>query len=441
MNTLHFLPFRGLRYRFETIADPEVLLSPPYDVISPEKQQALMQSDPHNMVHLDFGPKNTTDTDTDNRYTRAASLMKTWLSEQVLVQDDTPGYYVYGHTYPTHDGGVKTLIGVVGMVKLHPFEDGVVLPHEKTLPGPITDRLELMKATESSLSQVFTIFDDPANVVENLVAAVMRTPALLDTAYGDDRVQLWRLTDAATVAQIQAFMTDKKLLIADGHHRYTTALHYRDYCRARGAAETAESDYGLVFAANLHSEGLTIYPTHRVCVDLTGFQEADFVAKAASYFDIISVEKYEDILRVLPTVVPRVGLGVVLPSGRYAVLVLREDVDLSAFWPEDTHPVLKVLDVFVLQQIILIGIFGLSLEDIAQQRHLRYIKETPKVETAVASGEATVGFVMNPTQLTQMRDLCLAGVRMPQKSTFFYPKLVTGTVFSSVKADTSFVTI
>jgi uncharacterized protein (DUF1015 family) len=120
---------------------------------------------------------------------------------------------------------------------------------------------------------------------------------------------------------------------------------------------------------------------------------------------------------------------------------LREDVDLSAFWPEDTHPVLKVLDVFVLQQIILIGIFGLSLEDIAQQRHLRYIKETPKVETAVASGEATVGFVMNPTQLTQMRDLCLAGVRMPQKSTFFYPKLVTGTVFSSVKADTSFVTI
>jgi uncharacterized protein (DUF1015 family) len=433
MNTLHFLPFRGLRYRFETLTDPELVLSPPYDVISPEKQQALMQSSDHNMVHLDFGPQYPTDTEMENRYTRAGNLMKSWLAEQVLVQDEVPGYYVYGHRYPTVSGQIKMLIGIIGMVKLHAFEEGVVLPHEKTLPGPITDRFELMKATETSLSQVFTIFDDPQNVVENLVAEVMREPALLDTSYGDDRVQMWRLTDAQTVAQIQAFMTDKKLLIADGHHRYTTALHYRDYCRERGAGPDAESEYGLVFAANLHSAGLTIYPTHRVCVDLTTFREADFLAAIAPYFEIVSAKSYDDLLQLLPTVSPRVGLGVVLPSAQHAVLVLREDVDLSAFWPEDTHPVLKVLDVFVLQQIILVGILGLSLEDIAQQRHLRYIKETPKVEMVVASGEATVGFVMNPTQLTQMRDLCLAGVRMPQKSTFFYPKLVTGTVVARVR--------
>jgi uncharacterized protein (DUF1015 family) len=433
MNTLHFLPFRGLRYRFETLAEPEIMLSPPYDVISPEKQQALMQASAHNMVHLDFGPQYATDTDTNNRYTRAAALMKTWLEDAVLLQDEQPGYYVYGHTYPTQEGRMKTLVGVIGMVKLHAFEEGVVLPHEKTLPGPISDRFELMKATEVSLSQVFTIFDDPENVVETLVAAVMREPALLDTAYGEDRVQMWRLTDAQTVSQLQSFMTDKKLLIADGHHRYTTALHYRDYCRERGAGPAAASEYGLVFAANLHSAGLTIYPTHRVCVDLKTFQEPQFLADVALYFEVIPVKVYDDVLHVLPTVSPRVGLGVVLPSGAHAVLALREDVDLSAFWPADTHPVLKVLDVFVLQQIILIGILGLSLEDIAQQRHLRYIKETPKVEMVMASGEATVGFVMNPTRLTQMRDLCLAGVRMPQKSTFFYPKLVTGTVFASVK--------
>jgi uncharacterized protein (DUF1015 family) len=438
MNTLHFLPFCGLRYRFEILPDPELVLSPPYDVISPEKQAALMAASPNNMVNLDFGPKHTTDTDTDNRYTRAAAVMKKWLAEQVLVQDEVPGYYVYGHTYPTVDGTIKTLIGVIGMVKLHPFEDAVVLPHEKTLPGPITDRLELMKATTSSLSQVFTLFDDPQNVVEGLVASIMETPALLDTAYGDDRVRMWRLTDAAAVAQIQAFMTDRKLLIADGHHRYTTALHYRDYCRDKGSVENAESEYGLIFAANLHSEGLTIYPTHRVCVDLAGFDEASFTSKLETYFDVTPVATYADILTALPTVMPRVGLGVVLPSGAYAVLALREDVDLSAFWPADTHPVLKVLDVFVLQQIILIGVLGLSLDDIAQQRHLRYIKETPKVDTMVAAGEATVGFVMNPTRLTQMRDLCYAGVRMPQKSTFFYPKLVTGTVFAQVRPDLSF---
>jgi uncharacterized protein (DUF1015 family) len=438
MNTLHFLPFRGLRYRFETVSEPEVLLSPPYDVISPEKQAALIQSSEHNMVRLDFAPKYDTDTALDNRYTRAATLMKKWLSEQVIIQDETPGYYVYGHTYPTFEGTLKTLIGVIGMVKLHAFEEGVVLPHEKTLPGPITDRLDLMKATKSSLSQVFTLFDDPQNVVEGLVATIMQQPALLDTTYGDDRVQLWRLTNSETVSQIQSFMTDKKLLIADGHHRYTTALHYRDYCREQGSVPNAESEYGLIFAANLHSQGLTIYPTHRVCVDLLGFDADVFQTKLTTYFDVTPLETYDDVLRVLPTVVPRVGLGVVLPSGRYAVLALREDVDLSAFWPEDTHPVLKVLDVFVLQQIILIGILGLSLEDIAQQRHLRYIKETPKVDVAVSSGEATVGFVMNPTQLTQMRDLCLAGVRMPQKSTFFYPKLVTGTVFAMVDPNTSF---
>ncbi|NBV83735.1 DUF1015 domain-containing protein, partial [bacterium] len=355
-----------------------------------------------------------------------------WLVEGILERDDTPSYYLYEHTYKA-DGQIKQLRGILGACKLFRFEEGVVLPHENTMPGPIQDRLELTKACEANLSPIYTLFDDANGEFFALTAGVWSSIPTADwTTDTGDRYRLWPVSESGILSRLYALLEQKKLLIADGHHRYTTALHYRDYCRERTLSSDPLSDYTLTFATPLQNDGLTIYPTHRVVFGLEQFDPAAFKTQLASFFDIAEV----------PTIAAfhqwaggrsSKSIGVAIPGqSNLWALTLKPEMANHAVFPADASSVLKGLDVSILQYVILQGIFGFTFEDIRAQRGIRYLKSDAAVETALIDGSIQVAFVLEATRLDEMRDVCLAGEKMPQKSTYFYPKLITGLVINPV---------
>lgn len=272
---IQFKPFRAIRFS-DQIESPADVLAPPYDVISPDEQQALYQRHDQNIVRLDFGTQYLTDTPEDNRYSRASIHLEAWLMDGTLGRDSDPSYYLYEHSYQA-DGQTKHLRGILGAGKLFQFEEGVVIPHENTMPGPIEDRLELTKACEANLSPIYTLFDDAEGAFFNLTEAVWaRVPTTDLTTQSGDQYRLWKVSDESLISQLYHFLEQKKLLIADGHHRYTTALHFRDHCRKTTQSSDPLSDYTLMFATPLQNEGLTIYPTHRVVFDLPDFNPQVF---------------------------------------------------------------------------------------------------------------------------------------------------------------------
>ncbi len=428
---IQFKPFRAVRFSSH-IERPADVLAPPYDVISPEEQHALYQRHESNIVMLDFGMEYATDTDKDNRYSRASIHLGEWLVNGVLERDETPSYYLYEHTYLA-DGVRKQLRGIFGAGKLFHFEEGVVLPHENTMPGPIQDRLELTKACEANLSPIYTLFDDADGSFFKLTASVWETTPTTDLlTQSGDQYRLWKVSNDGEISALYHFLEEKKLLIADGHHRYTTALHFRDHCRKTTQSSDPLSDYTLMFATPLQNDGLTIYPTHRVVFDLPDFNPQLFRGRLEEFFDISSVA---DIAAFHAEAARRSSksIGVAIPGEATVWLLnLKPSANIRGFFPEGASEVLCGLDVSILQNIILQGILGYTLEDIRAQRRIRYLKSDQAVVDAVTTGSVQAAFVLQATRLDEMRDVCLNGEKMPQKSTYFYPKLITGLVINPV---------
>lgn len=435
-----FKPFTAIRYT-STLSSPAQVLAPPYDVISPSEQSALIASHPNNIVNIDFGPIHSSDGPEENRYTRAREFFTQWLADGILVQDGTPSYYLYEHTYAA-DGVFKKLRGIFGAAKLYPFEDGVVLPHENTMPGPIQDRLELTKACQANLSPVYTLFDDPDQAFFTLIDRVWTSvpSADLKTNTGD-QYRLWKISDSEMISAIYQLFESKKLLIADGHHRYTTALHYKAHCRNGQTAQDPLSDYSLLFATPIQNEGLTIYPTHRVIFDVDGFDPAEFRSQLARYFSIEEVGSVSEFHHAAAQKSVK-SIGVAIPGQpKIWLLNLKSDESVEHFFPKEASSVLRGLDVAILQYIILQGILGYTLDDIRQQKGIRYLKSDKAVQDEVGAGSVQAAFVLQATRLEEMRDVCLNGEKMPQKSTYFYPKLITGLVMNPVDARVESVSI
>ncbi len=428
---LQFKPFKAIRYS-ESISNPAQVLAPPYDVISSEEQQSLYAQHSNNIVRLDLGLTTPTDTAHDNRYTRAKNQLQQWLVDGTLVRDADAAYYLYEHTYQA-DGLTKQLRGVLGAGQLFRFEEGVVLPHENTMPGPIQDRLDLTTACEANLSPIYTLFDDASGDFFKLTDSIWNQAPSVDlTTPTQDRYRIWAVTSDATIQAIFDFFAEKKLLIADGHHRYTTALHYREQTRKQGGAVDPLSDYTLLFATPIQNDGLTIYPTHRVIFDVPNFSLSSFKEKLAAYF-VISEEPDLATFNQNAARTTEKVLGIMSPGGTSVIrLVLKNTDAVDHFFPGDASPVLKGLDVAILQYVILQGILGYTLEDIRQQKGIRYLKSTQAVLDTVANEPVQAVFVLQSTRLDEMRDVCLNGEKMPQKSTYFYPKLITGLVLNPV---------
>jgi uncharacterized protein (DUF1015 family) len=417
-------PFSGLRYATDRAPDLATVLAPPYDVIGDGERRALEARNPHNVVRLEL-PRG----DDDDRYPAAAGLLRSWIAEGILRPDPVHAYYLYEQAF-TWAGKGYTRRGFFAALKLEPFERRVVLPHEHTLSGPKEDRRKLLRATRTQISPIFGLYRDADGAAGGVVDAAMTGMPAADAATPDGiRHRLWTLTDSTVVSKLGTLVTEKKILIADGHHRYETMLGMRAELRAPGATGAAPSDYTMAYLARAEDPGLLVLPTHRLVKGLVGFDFAGLCAAAKAAFDITGGN--ERTAEAIEARLAREGA-----SGRvvFAVRVpgesattwfaLKSIVDLSALGP----PSLRKLDVTVLHGVILSSLLGIDAAALASQTNLSYTHDTRDAIERIAAGEAQVGFLMNATKVDEVLAACEAGFVLPQKSTYFLPKLATGLV-------------
>ncbi len=410
-------PFRGLRFDPAAAGPLDTCLAPPYDVIAPDRHRRLLAASPHNIVHVDLPPAREGEAP-DRKYARAGDTYRAWRARGVLRREARPALYLT----ETEIGGLARR-GVLAAVGLVPFEAGVVLPHERTLAGPKADRLALMEATRAALSPIFALYhDSDGRVAAALAPAFARPP---DVAVADpDGVahRLWVADDPATMAAVALAFEDRRLYIADGHHRYETALAYR---AAHPDLEAAA--FVPMTLTALEDPGLAVLPTHRV---LGGVEPIPLAALA---------ERVGGGIRATPVAGPLEGLLADLAdAGRSApaVLVLgRERGGLAALRLQWTDRAALArasprerLDVTRLERDILMGLFGASAESIARQANLTYVKDAAEAARLVEAGEAAHAFLLNGPRPAEVVAVADAGETMPQKSTYFAPKLPTGLV-------------
>ena len=431
-------PFRGFIFNEAIAGGIGNLVCPPYDIISPSEQQELYRKSPHNVVRLEFGLESPGDTADDNRYTRAAATLNEWLGKDVLSQSREEAFYIYEMEYK--DGGrVRKLRGFICLVRIEEYEAGIVKPHETTLSGPKTDRLNLLRACRAGFSQIFSLVSDPKGTVAGVLGNVAGRPQM-EVMHGDGVVhRIWTMTDRTDLDAIAGALADQPIYIADGHHRYDTALNYRNERRKAAGAFTGQEGYNFVpmFLACIEDPGLTILPAHRALFNLADFHPRKFEEDLNRYFNIERIDftkKTEpaDRRTVMETMEKRADHAHVFGmrvkgEHSYYLLTLRDPADMERIIP-DKSPAYRQLDVSILHHLIIDRLLGVRMETHKLGLNIEYIKSADDAVKRVADDTAEVIFLMNPTKVTEVRDVAAAGERMPQKATYFYPKLLSGLV-------------
>jgi uncharacterized protein (DUF1015 family) len=422
-------PFAGLRYDSTRVGDVGLVLAPPYDVIGEAEHAALEERHPQNVVRVEL-PRGATDA----RYAEAARLLETWKGEGLVRPDAARAFYVYEQQFrlPGAPAGARTFArrGFFAAVRLEPFERRVILPHERTLAGPKQDRLKLMRATRTQISPIFGLYRDPDGSARALIDGAASVEPEIDVTLADGgRHRLWRLTDPAATAGLARVLADRQILIADGHHRYETMLTLGPELRSLDfAAGQAAADFAMMFLARAEDPGLLVLPTHRMVRGLSDFDFGGLRAAASPAFDI--VDGHEDSAEAIEERLGREGTAGVVFAVRIpgraqtAWFTLKPIVDLSALGP----PTLCKLDVTVLHGVLLGPLLAIDEAALADQRFVSYTHDTAEALARVAAGDAQVAFFMNPTKVGEVLAACEAGFVLPQKSTYFHPKLATGLV-------------
>lgn len=416
-------PFKALRFNTEKAGDISQLVCPPYDIISDEQRAQYLASNPCNIIRLEL-PKG------DRPYEDAGNTLSSWLSQGILRTDDKPSIYIYEEEF-TVNNVTRSFKGCIVRVKIEEFSKGVILPHENTLSKAKEDRFNLMKATNCNFSQIYSLFmDDKHEITERLDKLSAFTP--LNELTDPDNVthRLWAVTDEEEIAAICKAFEDKKLYIADGHHRYETALNYRNYCRENGIGDEAR-DYVMMMLVDMEHPGLLVLPTHRLVRDLSSFDKDELLNGCREYFDITEendVSLAESRLRELYDRGEK-AFAFYCGGSTYNLMVLR-DMNVCAELMPDSSRALRELDVSILHTLVLEKVFGIDAENMAKQINLTYVKQFEDAVAAVQDGKAQCAFILNPTRVTEIRDVAAAGEKMPQKSTYFYPKLITGLVMN-----------
>ncbi len=436
------IPFRGIRYADGFAGDCSRLVAPPYDVISPELQEELYRKHDRNIVRIDFGKAEASDTPGSDRYARSARYLREWLGEGTLRREDAPAFYYYEVDYTTPAGDKKTMTGFISLLKLEDWDNGVVLPHEGTLKGPKADRFELMKATGASTSQIFSLYSDPEMVATKAMhGAVAGKSPDEDAVDGDGaRHRLWAVGDPAAIKAVCDSLKDKKIFIADGHHRYETALAFRNHCRANGSTGRGY-EYAPMFLANMDEDGLTVLPTHRLMADSAGLGIGDILERAGRYFDVETFPFGDDEAaarkKFLDSLVKKGEtahtFGLYFGGEKAFCLLTLKELDPLADTIRCSHSEAYCkLDVSILHGLIIERVLGIDTNAIAEQQPVKFEKDADRAIERVKSGEFAMCFLLNATKVQQVKDIALAREIMPQKSTYFYPKLLTGLVIAEL---------
>jgi len=439
-------PFRAVRYNTQRIA-LEKVLTQPYDKITPEMQERYYAASPYNLISIEKGKTLAGDSAAENVYTRAAKKFGEWLAEGILVQDSEPAIYAYFQNYTlpgtgpgTGPGANRRLErrGFIALGRLADYSEGIVYRHEHTLTGPKADRLELLRQTHCQTGQLFLLYDDPAREVDAILEEVAKSPATAEMRDEYDvQHRLWMIADAARVQKIVESMAAKKLVIADGHHRYETALVYRSECRAKAGKIDADAPYekAMWTCFNVNQEGLTILPTHRLVRDVAGFSVEKFVKAASAYFNwysysFASASEKEESFAEFRHDLERRGraghaIGFYAGDAGFYLLVLRNAAELERLLPDMT-PAQRQLDVVLLHRLLLHRCLGITAEKVTAETNVSYERETERAIAAVDGKKAQVAFLLNPVRVKEVMQIALGGDVMPQKSTDFYPKLLSG---------------
>jgi uncharacterized protein (DUF1015 family) len=430
-------PFRGTRYNPDQVDDLSSVISQPYDRVRHGLQDKYYDKSPHNVVRIIKGKETTDDDGENNVYTRAREYYDTWLNEGVLIREAEPALYVLRQSFTLPDGTQKTRQGLVTAFQLSAFDEGVVLPHERTHSGPKVDRLNLMRATQVNFGHIFMLY--PGDRINELLnEAIERAEGLeaRDLFEKDVLQQFWPVTDPDVVVGVLAEMAPKRnLIIADGHHRYETALNYRDEMREKHptAPYNAGFNYRMVTMVSMEDPGLVILPTHRLIHAYGRMSAAEILDKAQEYFNLISVDSQDELEAALNEATsnhPRFGFY----NGGFTVLELKDPDVMDRLLP-GRDPAWRMLDVSVLHELLVERVMGISAEAVERKENIEYLRDPQMGYSAVDEGEAEFLFVLNPTRMEQVRACTAAGEKMPQKSTDFYPKVISGMVMMPIGVD------
>jgi uncharacterized protein (DUF1015 family) len=419
-------PFRALRYVPERVAVSRVVTQP-YDKISPEMQERYYEASPYNLVRIILGKHLPGDADGENVYTRAAASFQDWRQAGILCPDREPCLYTYSQTFTVPGTGVRAeRRGFIGLGRLEEYSAGVVHRHEQTLAKPKADRLNLLRATRAHFGQIFMLYSGSGEV-DNLLASP-NSPGIEVTDEYSVQHRVWKVSDPAVIRQVQEHMQGQKLIIADGHHRYETALAYRNERRA-AAASPADAPYDSVMVTfvDMNRPGLLILPTHRVVFGLPSFSAEQLKADTRKFFNVEEVDAGIDAAR---------ATSVLREAGRAgtALLAVTADRAFLMHTPQQKGTELfagfslrqQALDVVQLHKCLLEGVLKISEEALRNQQNVFYCREAADGMAQVRSGQAQVAFLMNPVRVEQVSDIAFAGEVLPQKSTDFYPKLLSG---------------
>ena len=464
----YILPFKGIIYNSEKIKDIRDVVAPPYDVISPEEQDRLYKRHKNNVVRLILGKDSENDEPANNRYMRARDYLESWQRDSILIKDNFPSIYIYAQEY--HMGEAegfekKKRVGFIALSKLEDFGEGDIHPHENTLSKPKEDRLMLIQACNTNFSPIFGLFTDKTKRIDSVFNDYMRQPPLYDLIDGAGvRHTLWAISEKRVIEIIIKEMADKQIFIADGHHRYETAINYRNEIRKKSPTPPSPSLQGgrvrdedkpynfvMMYFTNTVSEGLSILPIHRLVSNLSDFDKKKIVEKAGEFFNIEKLSFNESdekaIRKRLFSDMKERGekehiFGMYLGDDDYILLTLKEGGQGSGVRGQEEvtskqygvgSKQLKKLDVTILHTLLIEKVLGISEKNLAEQKNITYTINTREAIKGVKDSKYHMALFLNPTRIEDVQAVATTGEKMPQKSTFFYPKLITGLVMNKLE--------
>jgi uncharacterized protein (DUF1015 family) len=427
-------PFRGLFYNQKKTRDLSKVIAPPYDVISKEEQEKLYRRSPYNFVRLDLNQE-------PDSYSAAAQLFQQWQDEGIFERDTVPAIYYLTHRFSLKSGETRERQGFFALTELQDFSSGAIRPHEKTLDAPKEDRLKLMLACHAQLSPIFALYAQPKSTINRMLAAsVEGTDPLIEVKHDEsEKCRLWRLTDPELLRRVQQEMRDQPLLIADGHHRYEATLKYREQVRnEQGQSNGREAfNFIMVYFANMNDENLVILPTHRL---VRGYAAQPFLQLEDALQKYFYIEPYPKtpegkgwFLKALKSGAKKQRLigASFKRDPRYLILRLKNKRIMQRLAPDLTAP-LRELDVTTLHALILEHVLGLSPDRQVNGETIRYSQDEEAVLQALEKEDFQAAFILNPPKAEEILTIAAGGETMPQKSTYFYPKLISGLIVNKI---------
>ncbi len=431
--------FRAYRYDTKRVAPADVLTQP-YDKITPAMQERYYAASPYNLVPIEKGRAQADDSAANNVYSRAAAKLREWIAAGILARDAAPAIYAYEQDYKVPGTNTQRVRrGFIGLGRVEDFEAEVVFRHERTLSAPKADRLELLRQTHVQTGLLFMLYDDTSKLIDRMLDVIAQAePAVKLKDEYDVTHRLWAVTDAKSIERICGAMAKQKLVIADGHHRYETAIAYRDECRARDAAKNPDApcEFAMMALFNTHSSGLTILPTHRVIRNVANFDFEKFRAHAKKYFDWYGYPfgsdaerpaSFAEFTHEMERQRSRHAIGVYAGGGAFFLFVLRKTLDMEQTLPKVSEAQ-RELDVVLLHKLMLEKCLGITAEAVVAEEHITYQRDMNEAIAAVDRGEAQLSCLLNAVKVQEVVKIALGGDVMPQKSTDFYPKLLSGLV-------------